>query len=240
MDDSTLLRNSSLFIAYMGCLGWGSAYFYGWGTSFYYGFPWWVVGAGVDDVARSLFYAVTVIVIFLTGWGVGIVFFLGIKQKNNIQNLSFIRLFLAILLLFIPPVLEFSVIHQYVEPDVLIFCVIAVFIITLFVRSGRKLISVKCFSEVSFIRHHRIEFMMAGFMIYFWTFSLIAGCTNPSLRGNISRSTMIMSGITFLHAMMIVLCYQNRTEVGVRNSLYLIADILMILKLTLSGCVKIT
>ncbi|HGX0528417.1 TPA: hypothetical protein ACNRZP_005073, partial [Escherichia coli] len=116
MDDSTLLRNSSLFIAYMGCLGWGSAYFYGWGTSFYYGFPWWIVGVGVDDVARSLFYAVSVIVIFLTGWGVGIVFFLGIKQKNNIQNLSFIRLFLAILLLFIPPVLEFSVIHQHVEP----------------------------------------------------------------------------------------------------------------------------
>ncbi|EET7399079.1 TPA: hypothetical protein IBI12_004984 [Escherichia coli] len=110
------------------------------------------------------------------------VFFLGIKQKNNIQNLSFIRLFLAILLLFIPPVLEFSVIHQYVEPDVLIFCVIAVFIITLFVRSGRKLISVKCFSEVSFIRHHRIEFMMAGFMIYFWTFSLIAGWYKPQFK----------------------------------------------------------
>ncbi|EPE9148036.1 hypothetical protein ACS0LN_005368, partial [Escherichia coli] len=32
MDDSTLLRYSSLFVAYMGCLGWGSAYFYGWGT----------------------------------------------------------------------------------------------------------------------------------------------------------------------------------------------------------------
>lgn len=43
------------------------------------------------------------------------------KTKNNIQNLSFIRLFLAILLLFIPPVLEFSVIHQHVEPDVLFF-----------------------------------------------------------------------------------------------------------------------
>ncbi|WP_137500780.1 hypothetical protein, partial [Escherichia coli] len=163
MDDSALLRNSSLFVAYMGCLGWGSAYFYGWGTSFYYGFPWWVVGAGVDDVARSLFYAVTVIVIFLIGWGVGIVFFLGIKQKRNIQNLSFIRLFLAILLLFIPPVLEFSVIHQHVEPDVLIFCILAAFTITLFVRSGRRLVSVKCFSEMSFIRHHRIEFMMAGF-----------------------------------------------------------------------------
>ncbi|MFP1483559.1 hypothetical protein ACLB1S_15630 [Escherichia coli] len=181
MNDSALLRNSSLFVAYMGCLGWGSAYFYGWGTSFYYGFPWWVVGAGVDDVARSLFYAVTVIVIFLIGWGVGIVFFLGIKQKRNIQNLSFIRLFLAILLLFIPPVLEFSVIHQHVEPDVLIFCILAAFTITLFVRSGRRLVSVKCFSEMSFIRHHRIEFMMAGFMIYFW-YLLIAGWYKPQFK----------------------------------------------------------
>ncbi|EOC6445654.1 hypothetical protein D0563_RS26560, partial [Escherichia coli] len=43
MKDGALLRSSSLFIAYMGCLGWGSAYFYGWGTSFYYGFPWWIV-----------------------------------------------------------------------------------------------------------------------------------------------------------------------------------------------------
>ncbi|EOR1090396.1 hypothetical protein ACVDN9_005378, partial [Escherichia coli] len=30
MKDGALLRSSSLFIAYMGCLGWGSAYFYGW------------------------------------------------------------------------------------------------------------------------------------------------------------------------------------------------------------------
>ncbi|HIH9052327.1 TPA: hypothetical protein ACYUXQ_005020 [Escherichia coli] len=182
MNDSALLRNSSLFVAYMGCLGWGSAYFYGWGTSFYYGFPWWVVGAGVDDVARSLFYAVTVIVIFFIGWGVGLVSFLGIKQKNNIQDLSFIRLFLAILLLFVPPVLEFSIIHQHIASDALAPCVITVLIITLLVRTGRRIISVKCISEVSFIRHHRIEFMMAGFMIYFWTFSLIAGWYKPQFK----------------------------------------------------------
>lgn len=182
MDDRILLRHSSLFVAYMGCLGWGSAYFYGWGTSFYYGFPWWVVGADVDDVARSLFYAVTVIVIFLIGWGTGVVFFLGIKQKNNVLDLSFIRLFLAILLLFVPPALEFLVIHRHVAPDALVLCVIAALIITLFVRSGRRLISVKCFSEVSFIRHHWIECMMVGFMIYFWGFSLIAGWYKPQFK----------------------------------------------------------
>ncbi len=82
MKDGALLRSSSLFIAYMGCLGWGSAYFYGWGTSFYYGFPWWIVGAGVDDVARSLFFAVIVIAIFLIGWGIGVVFFFAVKRKT--------------------------------------------------------------------------------------------------------------------------------------------------------------
>lgn len=182
MGDSSLLRNSSLFVAYMVCLGWGSAYFYGWGTSFYYGFPWWVVGAGTDDVARSLFYAVTVIVIFLTGWGAGIVFFLSIKQKNSMRDLSFIRLFLAILLLFIPLALEFSVIHQQLVPDTLALCVITVLIITLLIRLGGRLVSVKCFSEISFIRHHRIECIMVGFMIYFWAFSLIAGWYKPQFK----------------------------------------------------------
>ncbi|MCZ8930757.1 hypothetical protein OM322_24250 [Escherichia albertii] len=97
MKGGALLRESSLFIAYMGFLGWGSAYFYGWGTSFYYGFPWWVVGAGADDVARSLFYAVTVIVIFLMGWGIGVVFFLGIKQKNKQKCLLFVITGLSVL-----------------------------------------------------------------------------------------------------------------------------------------------
>jgi hypothetical protein len=182
MGDSTLLKNSSLFIAYMGCMGWGSAYFYGWGTSFHYGFPWWVVGAGVDDVARSLFYAVTVIVIFLFGWAAGVVFFLSIKQKNSMRDLSIVRLFLAVLLLFVPPALEFSVIHQQLMTDLLILSVIAALIITLIIRWSGHLFSVKCISEMHFVRRHRIEIVMAGFMIYFWVFSLLAGCFKPHFK----------------------------------------------------------
>ena len=34
MNSNALLKNSSLFVAYMGCLGWGSAYFYGWVSLF--------------------------------------------------------------------------------------------------------------------------------------------------------------------------------------------------------------
>lgn len=114
--------------------------------------------------------------------GSGCAFISVYQTKNNMQDLSFIRLFLAILLLFIPPALEFSVIHRHVAPDALVLCVTVALIITLFVRSGRRLISVKCFSEVSFIRHHWIECMMAGFMIYFWVFSLIAGWYKPQFK----------------------------------------------------------
>ncbi|EGX03462.1 putative membrane protein [Escherichia coli STEC_MHI813] len=98
------------------------------------------------------------------------------------QDLSFIRLFLAILLLLVSPALEFSVIHRHVVLDALVLCVIAALIMSIFVRSGRRLILVKCFSEVSFIRHHLIECMMAGFMIYFWGFSLIAGWYKPQFK----------------------------------------------------------
>ncbi|EFD4923589.1 hypothetical protein F2O79_25975, partial [Escherichia coli] len=87
MNSNALLKNSSLFVAYMGCLGWGSAYFYGWGVSFYYGFPWWVVSAGIDDVARSLFHAITIMVILFLSWGAGVLFFLGIKNKASMHEL---------------------------------------------------------------------------------------------------------------------------------------------------------
>lgn len=182
MSDNSLLRNSSLFVAYMGCLGWGSAYFYGWGTSFYYGFPWWVVGAGVDDVARSLFYAVTIITIFCVGWGVGIVFFFSIKRKNKIRTLSFLRLFLAIILLFIPPVVEFSVIRKHLSLEILFYSTAAAFMIALAVRLFGHLFSVSCALEMSFIRNCFVEIVMVGFMIYFWAFSGIAGWYKPQLK----------------------------------------------------------
>ncbi|HFR6873975.1 TPA: hypothetical protein ACHXOQ_004538, partial [Shigella flexneri] len=86
---------------------------YGWGTSFYYGFPWWVVGAGLDDVARSLLYAIIVMGILFTGWGIGILFFLLIKKRSKIQDLSFFRLFFAITLLFFPVIFELLILKQY-------------------------------------------------------------------------------------------------------------------------------
>lgn len=109
-------------------------------------------------------------------------FLFGHKTKAQYTKFEFYPAFSRDIAAFYSTVLEFSVIHQHVEPDVLIFCVLAAFAITLFVRSGRRLVSVKCFSEMSIIRHHRIEFMMAGFMIYFWAFSLIAGWYKPQFK----------------------------------------------------------
>lgn len=59
------------------------------GCLFYYGFPWWVVSAGIDDVARSLFHAITIMVILFLSWGAGVLFFLGIKTKQACMNWAF-------------------------------------------------------------------------------------------------------------------------------------------------------
>ncbi|SUG29467.1 putative inner membrane protein [Salmonella enterica subsp. arizonae] len=47
--------------------------------------------------------------IFIVAWGVGILLFFVVKQKAHINNLSFLRLFLAAISFFIPIVIEFSI-----------------------------------------------------------------------------------------------------------------------------------
>lgn len=182
MDDNKLIKNSSLFVAYMGCLGWGSAYFYGWGISFYYGYPWWVVSAGMDDVARSLLYAVTVMGIFLLGWGIGLAFFISVKQRSNMQELSFTRLFLAIFLLFTPVIIEFSILKQDIAIKLTVFSVIVAAAITFVVRGYGHLFSFAFILQNKFLRKHRVEFNMAWFLVYFWMFSLVVGWYKPQFR----------------------------------------------------------
>ncbi|EFZ7260480.1 hypothetical protein A8H61_004263, partial [Shigella sonnei] len=33
---------------------------------------------------------------------------------------------------------------------------------------------VSCFSDIPFVREHRIKLIMAGFLVYFWLFSFLA------------------------------------------------------------------
>lgn len=63
------------------------------GVSAYYGFPWWYVGVGPDNIARSLFHAISLMAIFIVAWGAGIFLFFVVKRKTHINDLSFLRLF---------------------------------------------------------------------------------------------------------------------------------------------------
>jgi hypothetical protein len=182
MDDNSLLRNSSVCVAYMGSLGWGSAYFYGWGISFYYGFPWWVVGAGVDDIARSLFHAVTVMATLFIGWGIGIIFFLGVKQRSNVHDLSFFRLFLAIWLLFVPVIIEFSVLKRHLAANLFISSLVAVLVLSVIIRFYGERFSFSFFVQNTFIKRHFLEVVMIGFVVYFWVFSFLVGYYKPQFK----------------------------------------------------------
>lgn len=182
MYNNSILRNSSLFIAYMGCLGWGSAYFYGWGISFYYGFPWWVVSAGIDDVARSLFHAVTIMITLLISWGTGVLFFLGVKNSINMHELSFFRLFLAVFLFFIPIVIEFSVLKKHLILKLILFSLVTSFIIALIIRVYGHRFSVSCLSQSMFIKKHTFEICLIGFIVYLWIFSFSVGFYKPQFK----------------------------------------------------------
>ncbi len=144
MKDGALLRSSSLFIAYMGCLGWGSAYFYGWGTSFYYGFPWWIVGAGVDDVARSLFFCSYRHCYISYRLGVLVLYsFFAVKRKHSMQELNVFRLYFAVELLFVPAIIEFSILRQKIQVPLLLLSAAIALAVTISIRSyGRFFIGI--------------------------------------------------------------------------------------------------
>lgn len=182
MDNYSLLKNSSVLMAYMGTLGWGSAYFYGWGVSFYYGFPWWIVGAGLDDVARSLFFAVIVMGGFLVGWGAGVAFFLAVKRRDAMRDLSVLRLYLAVLLLFAPVIIEFSIIKQKFQMQLLLLPGVVALFITIAIRLYGGLFSVSYFTQRPFIKKYFIELVMACFVAYFWCFSFITGYYKPQFQ----------------------------------------------------------
>ncbi|HBM0098031.1 TPA: hypothetical protein LT061_004570 [Salmonella enterica subsp. enterica serovar Blitta] len=182
MSNDSILKNSSIFIAYMGCLGWGSAYFYGWGVSHYYGFPWWYVGIGTDNIARSLFYAFSLMFIFFIAWTVGAFLFFIVKQKTHVRDLGILRLFFALVLFFIPVVIEFSILNEkFMWELTLIFITISV-LVMFCLRFYGNLISLNCITQLSWVRKHCLVLIMSGFIIYFWGFSFIVGIYKPQLK----------------------------------------------------------
>ncbi len=184
MNSNALLKNSSLFVAYMGCLGWGSAYFYGWGVSFYYGFPWWVVSAGIDDVARSLFHAITIMVILFLSWGAGVLFFLGIKNKASMHELSFFRLFLASFLLFVPVVIEFSVLKNHLALKLLTLSVAVSLILVFLIRTCGHRVSASCFSESIFVKNIFLKYVLSALSYISGFFHFLLAFTSRNSRKN--------------------------------------------------------
>ncbi|HHR4053022.1 TPA: hypothetical protein ACS50C_005033 [Salmonella enterica] len=182
MSTDFIIKGSSIFIAYMGCMGWGSAYFYGWGVSYYYGFPWWYVGVGPDNIARSLFYAVSLMTVFFISWGVGLLLFFIVKQKAKINNLGFLRLFFAMVLLFVPFVIEFSVLHEVFLWEMGGGFLITAFLTTLVIRLYSKWMPIRFVHQLKWVRQHYMFLVVSGFIFYFWAFSFLVGFYKPQIK----------------------------------------------------------
>ncbi len=74
MSDDSIIKNSSMLLAYLGGLGWERLFLW-LGRLRVLWFPWWYVGVGPDNIARSLFHAISLMAIFIIAWGVGILLF---------------------------------------------------------------------------------------------------------------------------------------------------------------------
>lgn len=144
--------------------------------------PWWIVGAGVDDVARSLFFAVIVIAIFLIGWGIGVVFFFAVKRKHSMQELNVFRLYFAVELLFVPAIIEFSILRQKIQVPLLLLSAAIALAVTISIRSYGRFLSVSCFYDKPFIKKHFFEIVMIAFVAYFWLFSFLTGYYKPQFK----------------------------------------------------------
>lgn len=171
MNDDSIIKNSSMLLAYLGGLGWGSAYFYGWGVSAYYGFPWWYVGVGPDNIARSLFHAISLMAIFIIAWGVGILLFFLVKQKARIHDLSFLRLFLAAVLFFIPIVIEFSLLTESFLWELFFIILLVALCLSVGMRFYSKLMPVICFYATQLGAKALFHYSYAWFYyIFFYIF----------------------------------------------------------------------
>ncbi|EOA4731297.1 hypothetical protein ACH2NQ_005358, partial [Escherichia coli] len=141
-----------------------------------------IVGAGVDDVARSLFFAVIVIAIFLIGWGIGVVFFFAVKRKHSMQELNVFRLYFAVELLFVPAIIEFSILRQKIQVPLLLLSAAIALAVTISIRSYGRFLSVSCFYDKPFIKKHFFEIVMIAFVAYFWLFSFLTGYYKPQFK----------------------------------------------------------
>lgn len=134
------------------------------------------------QIARSLFHAISLMAIFIVAWGGGILLFFVVKQKAHINNLSFLRLFLAAISFFIPIVIEFSILTNSFLWELFFVVLLVALFLSVGMRFYSKLMPVICFTQLSWVRRHCFIIIMVGFIIYFWLFSFFVGLYKPQLK----------------------------------------------------------
>ncbi|EDT9981625.1 hypothetical protein GP193_004868, partial [Salmonella enterica] len=120
--------------------------------------------------------------IFIIAWGVGILLFFLVKQKARIHDLSFLRLFLAAVLFFIPIVIEFSLLTESFLWELFFIILLVALCLSVGMRFYSKLMPVICFTQLSWVRRHCFTIVMIGFIIYFFIFSFFVGIYKPQLK----------------------------------------------------------
>ncbi|EAX0453973.1 hypothetical protein VT19_24100, partial [Salmonella enterica] len=120
--------------------------------------------------------------IFIIAWGVGILLFFLVKQKARIHDLSFLRLFLAAVLFFIPIVIEFSLLTESFLWELFFIILLVALCLSVGMRFYSKLMPVICFTQLSWVRRHCFTIVMLGFIIYFFIFSFFVGIYKPQLK----------------------------------------------------------
>ncbi|ELL0452475.1 hypothetical protein RWF84_004582, partial [Salmonella enterica] len=137
---------------------------------------------GPDNIARSLFHAISLMAIFIVAWGAGIFLFFVVKRKTHINDLSFLRLFLAAILFFIPIVIEFSILTSSFLWELFFAVLLVALCLSVGMRFYSKSMPVICFTQLSWVRKHYFTIIMVGFIMYFWSFSFFVGIYKPQLK----------------------------------------------------------
>lgn len=119
---------------------------------------------------------------FLIGWGIGVVFFFAVKRKHSMQELNVFRLYFAVELLFVPAIIEFSILRQKIQVPLLLLSAAIALAVTISIRSYGRFLSVSCFYDKPFIKKHFFEIVMIAFVAYFWLFSFLTGYYKPQFK----------------------------------------------------------
>ncbi|ENT8922116.1 hypothetical protein ACFGH4_004589, partial [Salmonella bongori] len=111
-----------------------------------------------------------------------ILLFFIVKKKARIKDLSFVRLFLAAVLFFIPLVVEFSILTKTFLWEFLLIVFLVALCLSVGMRFYSKLMPVICLTQLTWVRKNCLAIIMVGFIIYFWLFSFFVGAYKPQLK----------------------------------------------------------